>query len=91
MKDFFLLYKQVVACNSVGNLSTTCASMACFQWQSQPDIWSCKCKVICVYRQYNESISEEMNNDNDLNLHLNDQIRAGFATACFFASENTNI
>ena len=32
-----------------------------------------------------------MNNDNDLNLHLNDQIRAGFATACFFASENTNI
>ena len=32
------------------------------------------CKVICVYRQYNESVSEEMNNDNDLNLHLNDQM-----------------
>ena len=73
VQDFFLC-KQVVACNSVSKLSTTCASTACFQWQSQPDIWSCKYKVICLYRQYNESISEEMNNDNDLNLHLNDQM-----------------
>ena len=45
-----------------------------FQWRSQPDIWSCKCKFFCVYRPYKESISKEMNNDNDLNLHLHDQM-----------------
>ena len=28
-----------------------------------------KCKFFCVYRTYNESISKEMNNDNDSNLH----------------------
>ena len=51
------------------------------QWRGQPDIWSCKCKFFCVYRPYNESISKEMKNDNDLNSHLHDQIgRAGFAT-----------
>ena len=44
------------------------------QWRSQPDIRSCKCKFFCVYRPYKESISEEMNNDNDLNLHLHDQM-----------------
>ena len=27
------------------------------------------CKFFCVYRPYKESISTEMNNDNDLNLH----------------------
>ena len=27
------------------------------------------CKFFCVYRPYKESISKEMNNDNDLNLH----------------------
>ena len=26
-------------------------------------------KFFCVYRPYKESISKEMNNDNDLNLH----------------------
>ena len=31
-------------------------------------IWS------CVYRPYKESISKEMNNDNDLNLHLHYQM-----------------
>ena len=51
------------------------------QWRSQPDIWSCKCKFFCVYRPYKEPISEEMNNDNHLNLHLHDQMSAGFATA----------
>ena len=30
---------------------------------------SCKCKFFSVYGPYKESISEEMNNDNDLNLH----------------------
>ena len=54
---------------------------ACDQWRSQPDIWSCKCKFFCVYRPYKEPISEEMNNDNHLNLHLHDQMSAGFATA----------
>ena len=39
------------------------------QWRSQLDIWSCKCKFFCVYRPYKESITKEMNNDNDLNLH----------------------
>ena len=33
-----------------------------------------------VYRPYKESTSKEMNNDNDLNLHLHDQM-SGFATA----------
>ena len=27
------------------------------------------CKFFCVYRPYKESISKEMNNDNDLNFH----------------------
>ena len=39
------------------------------QWESQPDISSCKCEFFCVYRPYKESISKEMNNDSDLNLH----------------------
>ena len=51
------------------------------QWRSQPDIWSCKCKFFCVYRPYKESISKEMNNDNDLNLHCMTKCRAGLATA----------
>ena len=46
------------------------------QWRSQPDMWSCKCKFFCVYRPYKESVSKEMNND-DLNLHLHDQIVGG--------------
>ena len=32
-----------------------------------------QCNFFCVYRPYKESISKEMNND-DLNLHLHDQI-----------------
>ena len=44
------------------------------QWRSQPDIWSCKCKFFCVYRPYKEPISEEMNYDNHLNLHLHHQM-----------------
>ena len=39
------------------------------QWRSQIDIWSSKCNFSCIYRRYKESISEEMNNSNDLNLH----------------------
>ena len=39
------------------------------QWRSQPDIWSCKCKFFSVYELYKESISKEMNNDNELNLY----------------------
>ena len=38
-------------------------------YAGQPDIWSGKCKLFCIYRPYRESISKEMNNDNDLNLH----------------------
>ena len=45
-----------------------------YQWRSQPDIWSCKCKFFCVYRPYKEPISKEMKNDNHLNLHLHDQM-----------------
>ena len=55
----------------------------CSQWRSQPDIWSCKCKFFCVYRLYKESISKEMNNDNDLNLHLHDQM-SGWLRYCMF-------
>ena len=51
------------------------------QWRSQPDIWSCKCKFFFVYRPYKESISKEMNNDNDLNSHLHDQM-SGWLRYC---------
>ena len=57
------------ACNA-----TSQASIQRRQWRSQPDNWSCKCKFLCVYRPYKESISKERNNDNDLNLHLHDQM-----------------
>ena len=40
--------------------------------------WSGKCKFFCVYRPYKESFSKEMNNDNDLNLHLHDQLVSGW-------------
>ena len=33
-----------------------------------------KCKVFCVYTPYKESISKEMNKNNNLNLHLHDQM-----------------
>ena len=33
-----------------------------------------KCKFFCVYRPCKESISKEMNSNNDLNLHLHDQM-----------------
>ena len=39
------------------------------QWRSQPDNLVMLCKFFCVYRLQKESISKEMNNDNDLNLH----------------------
>ena len=39
------------------------------QWRSQPDTLVVLCKFFCVYKPYKESISKEMNNDNDLNLH----------------------
>ena len=39
------------------------------QWQSQPDNFVMLCKFLCVYRPYKQSISKEINNDNDLNLH----------------------
>ena len=31
-------------------------------------------QIFLCFRPYKESISEEMNNDNDLNLHLHDQM-----------------
>ena len=40
------------------------------QSRSQPDIWSCECKFFCVYRPYKESISKEMDNDNDQIVEL---------------------
>ena len=49
------------------------------QWQSQPDIWSCKCKFFCVYRPHKEPISKEMNNDKICICMT--KCRAGFATA----------
>ena len=55
--------------NQVSRISFLVYVSFCGQWRSQPDIWSCKCKFFCVYRPYKESISEEMNNDNDLNFH----------------------
>ena len=39
------------------------------QWKSQPEIWSYRCIFFCVYRPYKESVSKEMKNDDDLNLH----------------------
>ena len=32
-------------------------------------ICSCKCNFFRVYKPYEDSITTEMNNDNDLNLH----------------------
>ena len=52
------------------------------QLRSQPEIWSCKCKFFCVYRPYEISISKEMNNDNDINLHLHDQM-SGWLRYCW--------
>ena len=40
-----------------------------YQWRSQPDNLVTLCKFFCLYRPCKESISKEMNNDNDLNLH----------------------
>ena len=59
------------SCSTSGNEVDSCFH---HQWRSQLDIWSCKCKFFCVYRPYKESISKEMNNDNDLNLHLHYQM-----------------
>ena len=36
-------------------------------------------QLFCVYRPYKELISEEMNNDNDLDLHSLTKCRADFA------------
>ena len=55
----------------------------CFQWRSQPNIWSRKCKFFCVYRPCKESISKEMNNDNDLNLHSVTKL-SGWLRYCMF-------
>ena len=44
--------------------------------EASPTFGPYKCKFSCVYshyRPYKESISKEMNNDNDLNLNLHDQ------------------
>ena len=50
-----------------------------WQWKNQLDIWSSKSKFFCVYRSYMESIFIEMNNDDDdLNLHLRDQMSNWF-------------
>ena len=68
----------VERCLSLANESLIPAHFTCttvsYQWRSQPDIWSCKCKFFCLYRRYKELIPKEINNDNDLNLHLHDQI-----------------
>ena len=45
------------------------ARQAHSQWRSQPDNLVILCKFFCVCRPYKESISREMNNGNDLNLH----------------------
>ena len=37
--------------------------------EASPTIWSCYANFSVCYRPYKESISKEMNNDNDLNLH----------------------
>ena len=41
-------------------------------------------QFVCVYRPHKESISVEINNDNDLNLHNMTNCRAGFATDSLF-------
>ena len=38
-------------------------------------------QFFCVYRPYKEPISKEMNNDNNLNLHLHDQM-SGWLRYC---------
>ena len=42
--------------------------------EGSPAFGHANVKFFCVYRPYKESISKEMNNDNDLNLHLHDQM-----------------
>ena len=72
-----MLYKQVVACTSVSKLSTTLLVYKLFVVM-EPTFGHANAKfsvlirkIFCVYK---ESISKEMNDDNDLNLHLNDRM-----------------
>ena len=79
---FYLFFVLSLLHASSANLGKSLEAVNCYQyfyvwqqqWWSQPVIWSCKCKFFCIYRPYKESISKEMNNDNDLNLHLHDQM-----------------
>ena len=50
------------------------------QWRSQPDNLVMLCKFSKVYRLEKESISKEMNNDNDLNLHSMTNYIVGLAS-----------
>ena len=52
------------------------------QWRSQPDNLVMLCKSFRVYRLKKESISKEMNNDNDLNLHSMTKL-SGWLRYCF--------
>ena len=40
--------------------------------EASPTFGHANANFFCVYKPYKESISKKMNNDNDLNLHLND-------------------
>ena len=59
------------------------------QWRSQPDNLVVLCKFFCVYRPYKESISKEMNNDNDLNLHSMTKL-SGWLRYCLYFRAVTN-
>ena len=54
--------------------------------EASPTFGHANCKFFSVYIPYKESISKEMNNDNDLNLHSMTKFRVGFATGHDFCS-----
>ena len=69
MSNIALMFDTVPMLVIVNKLAISTLHHRNHKWQSQPNIWSCKCNFFSVYRPYKESITKEMNNDNDLNLH----------------------
>ena len=45
---------------------------------------------LCLYKPYKESISTEMNTNNDLNLHLHDQM-SGWLRYCQYGNEKGKV
>ena len=63
------ILRHTISYLSALDLSACCCNKVKEQWRSQPENLVMLCKCFCVYRLQKASISKEMNNDNDLNLH----------------------